>query len=126
MQMLRVVFVAVLVLVLLLPASGAVCANQYLEQLAGDSSGADYSWERLEEWVANILIRFIEFLQNTSPLFILFAVFVGAGLLLVGTLFGAKALRGAGIAGILAAVAAYLIIRNAPALLLMIHDLAGN
>lgn len=116
------IFLMALMVLFVQPVAAMDGANQYLEGLAGDS-GSTRSWDDLEEWIAGILIKFIELLQNISPLIILFSVFVGAGLLLLGSLIGSKSLRGAGGAGILAAVIAYLIVRNAPAILLMIQDI---
>lgn len=125
--MLCVAVFAVMLLLAFQPFAMAAHGNEYLEQLAdkdGISSDGTAGWHSLEEWIAGMLIKIIEFLQNISPLVIIFAVFIGAILLLVGSLFNSVTLRGAGGAGILAALFAYIVIRNAPAILLIIQDLA--
>ena len=126
-------FVLILMIVFSLQPLAVVEANgdPYLEQLVGENSGegeeGEYATlEDLEEWIANILIEVVHAIQRLSPLIIMFFVLVGAGILLIGGLVGSRTLRGAGVSAILAALAAFLIIRNAPAIILMIQECSST
>jgi hypothetical protein len=126
-------FVLILMIVFSLQPLAVVEANgdPYLEQLVGENSGegeeGEYATlEDLEVWIANILIEVVQAIQRLSPLIIMFFVLVGAGILLIGGLVGSRTLRGAGVSAILAALAAFLIIRNAPAIILMIQEYSST
>ena len=126
-------FVLILMIVFSLQPLAVVEANgdPYLEQLVGENRGegeeGEYATlEDLEVWIANILIEVVQAIQRLSPLIIMFFVLVGAGILLIGGLVGSRTLRGAGVSAILAALAAFLIIRNAPAIILMIQEYSST
>ena len=123
----------ILMIVFSLQPLAVVEANgdPYLEQLVGENRGegeeGEYATlEDLEVWIANILIEVVQAIQRLSPLIIMFFVLVGAGILLIGGLVGSRTLRGAGVSAILAALAAFLIIRNAPAIILMIQEYSST
>lgn len=106
------------------PVSAAEhAADPYVEQLLVDGGGDIRTLDELEAVVANVLISIIRFLQRISPLIVLAGVLVGIGLLFLGGIFGSRSLRGVGVSGILTSIGAYLLIRNAPAIILAIQNL---
>ena len=98
-------------------------ADPYVEQLLVDGGGNIRTLDELEAVVANVLINIILFLQRISPLIALAGVLVGIGLLFLGGIFGSRSLRAVGVSGILTSIGAYLLIRNAPAIILAIQNL---
>jgi len=122
-NMVRVIIVLLLSILFLVQPLGAVFASgsDYLSVLAEDQEPV--TLEDFETWAANLMISVIRFLQNISPIFVLLVIFIGAGIFIVGGVFGSRSLRGTGASCILAAIFAFIIMRNAPAIVLMIENL---
>jgi hypothetical protein len=117
----RFVSVLMMLIIVFLLVPGTVAANGYLEQIS--DNGKTFTLEDFEAWLANLLIGFIELMQRVSPLFIVVIILIGAVMLIIGGLVGNRYLRGAGISGIIAALFALIIIKNAAVIVLMIENL---
>ena len=116
----RFVSVLMMLIIVFLLVPGTVAANGYLEQIS--DNGKTFTLEDFEAWLANLLIGFIELMQRVSPLFIVVIILIGAVMLIIGGLVGNRYLRGAGISGIIAALFALIIIKNAAVIVLMIEN----
>jgi hypothetical protein len=119
-------FTVILLAAFLFPAPVLSADDPHVEQLVEEGAGDFDSLTELETVIADLLIATIQFLQGISSLLILFGVFVGIGFLFFGGIFGSRSLRSVGVTGILTSVGAYLLIRNAPVIILAIQNMSLN
>lgn len=84
------------------------------------------SLDEFVTWINGILAQIYHFIQYASPPFFMVLFALGAIMLVVGALFGASRIRGAGVATLLLGAIAFLIINNAEAVVGVLESFADR
>ncbi|MFD1363121.1 hypothetical protein [Lentibacillus salinarum] len=77
-------------------------------------------------WIVETIEQFLVMLQNiSSPLFMMF-LGISAFVLVIGIVLGSNRLRGAGGGGLVFAIIAFLIVRNADTVIAVLEGVTNN